>query len=239
MIFILAFCIPILFLFLYIVFFSFEIAASLQSSHPNFFKTNFSPAPVWELTNVFLIFALVSAMGFFPNAIATWAPQIALPMFAFLVIQAIRVCAMMIVFYGKNPSPRTKEILLGSSILAPAFLIGAVAPAFLIGASFFSPQGFTIGILFALIAAIVCIVTAVLFLESRSKKMPHAKKIFWLWMVIIVIIFGIFVAHAFPGIQSIGQMIADQNTVEILLCVCAVGILVSIPGIILLYSFFL
>lgn len=183
MITIFAFCIPILFLFLYVVFFSIEIAAVLDAIHWDHSYTRFSVTPIWEVTNIFLVFVIVSLLAFFPQGMLVWAPLLALPILVFLTVQAVRIGLVMVISYGKSSSMALYKALVVTSVLTLAILVGGTFPVFLIGQSVFSSTGWLLGIVSALVTAFVSVTTARLFLAQRRKSAFWAGAAFFGWIV--------------------------------------------------------
>ncbi len=89
--------------------------------------------PVWETTNVFLVFAIVAAFAFFPGATAAWGTALITPFFVFLVIMGVRALGMLLVFYDKAKSRAAVWVFGVASALAPAVLVAGAVPYLMTG----------------------------------------------------------------------------------------------------------
>lgn len=133
----LAALLPILSLFVYAILFSIECGAALFMLEPELVggekvvRSYINPA--WETTNVFLIFALLWLIAFFPGAVPIWGHALITPFLIFLAIMGIRSIGMLYVFYKEGRSHAMKLMLLASSFAAPMALAGGIAPFFMTG----------------------------------------------------------------------------------------------------------
>ncbi len=136
-----AIILPVVSLFIYALLFMVECGAPIFLAAPELLSRSTEGrglvsgyiAPVWEATNVFLVFSFVSLMAFFPGAFAVWGHALAVPFFIFLAVMAVRVVGMLYVFYhgGRN---RFMEILLVWAALAsPVAFAAGIIPFFLVG----------------------------------------------------------------------------------------------------------
>ena len=239
MIIILALILPVLFLFLYNVFFSIETAATLQWWQPKTLGTKFSIAPIFEITNVFLVFALVSVFAFFPSTVATWGPLLTIPALVFLSISGVRIIGMIYLIHEKNNAPFLKNILVITSILTPAVIVGGTVPWMIIGNTN-SEITLFLGIALVLFIVSTNLVTSILFLGRHLYKNP--RWYLWIWIVLLGIIWAIIVGGIIQethALVTLGQVITDIQTAYMLFGVCGVGIIITLPGVVLAYSLFL
>ncbi|MDR3581770.1 MAG: cytochrome d ubiquinol oxidase subunit II [Candidatus Pacebacteria bacterium] len=88
-------------------------------------------APLWETTNVFLVFAFVSLMAFFPGAVSIWGRALAVPFFVFLAVMGVRAIAMLLVFYRKGAGRFAKALLVCAALASPAVFAAGIVPYFL------------------------------------------------------------------------------------------------------------
>ncbi len=118
--------------------------------------------PVWETTNVFLVFAFVSVIAFFPGALPVWGHSLVVPFFFFLACMGLRVIGMLYVFYKGGKSRAMKLLFLVAALAAPAVLAGGVLPYLLTGNMPYGPMEW--------ILAADCAVLAVFFLLFISSS---------------------------------------------------------------------
>ena len=139
----LAIIIPITSLFIYAVLFMIECGAAIFVCWPQLLGRDGNDgegvvksfmSPVWETTNVFLVFTLVSLIAFFPAAVPVWGRALVVPFLVFLIVMGVRVVGMLYVFYREGESRAMKGLLFVASLLAPAVLFGGIVPYFLTGA---------------------------------------------------------------------------------------------------------
>ncbi len=126
-------------LFIYAVLFSIECGATLFIFAPtlagmdddNLIRKYINPA--WETTNVFLIFALMWLIAFFPGAAPIWGRALIIPFLIFLIMMGIRSLGMLYVFYKEGDRRMMKFMLLVASLAAPMSLAGGALPFFILG----------------------------------------------------------------------------------------------------------
>ena len=75
--------------------------------------------PVWETTNVFLVFAIISFAALFPAATPVWGTALIVPFLVFLIVVAARIVGMLYVFYRNGERRSMKALLLVADLLAP------------------------------------------------------------------------------------------------------------------------
>lgn len=135
---------PIVSLLVYAVLFSIECGATLFIFAPDIAGTGGGTNdgdrlirnyinPAWETTNVFLIFALLWLIAFFPGAVPVWGHALIVPFLVFLVIMGIRAVGMLYVFYKEGENRAMKFLLFIASFAAPMALAGGVLPYFITG----------------------------------------------------------------------------------------------------------
>ena len=135
----LAAAIVIVSLFIYAILFSIECGATLFIFAPklagkeadNLIRRYINPA--WETTNVFLIFALLWLIAFFPGATPVWGRALIIPFLIFLIAMGVRSVGMLYIFYKEGESRAMKLLLLIASLAAPMALAGGVFPFFILG----------------------------------------------------------------------------------------------------------
>jgi cytochrome bd-type quinol oxidase subunit 2 len=233
------FFIPILFLFLYIVFYSFELAAVFQSWKPKRFGTGLFVGPIFEITNVFLVFALIGFIAFFPGTLLDLGSRLAIPAFIFLTIQAVRIGAMMDLVYEKKQSRFSKDILAIASILTPTILLGGTIPVFLF-ANTSSPAAILLSIAIGIFAACTTSITAILFLDAR--KNMHKKIRVWAWILfqaILWVLVPLLACLSHGSFAMVAKNATDTATARILLAICGLGFVATVPGIAIAYATFL
>ena len=127
--------------------------------------------PVWETTNVFLVFAIVSLIALFPAATPVWGAALIVPFFIFLVVAAVRVTGMLYVFYRNGNSRAMKAMLFIAAMLAPAVLLGGTVPFFLTGALPHDASTWELAIAIGLFGAAGVISFSTLFFDyARAKR---------------------------------------------------------------------
>jgi cytochrome d ubiquinol oxidase subunit II len=167
--------VPILSLFIYAVLFSIECGATLFIIAPALVGGDDSLIhryinPAWETTNVFLIFALIWLIAFFPGAAPIWGHALILPLFLFLAVMGIRATGMLYVFYKGGSNRAMKYLLLAASFAAPMTLAGGVLPYFLSGAMpYGAPQLFLAGY-FSVMAFVSTLFLSTAFFRSLAIK---------------------------------------------------------------------
>jgi cytochrome d ubiquinol oxidase subunit II len=135
-------------LFIYAILFSIECGATLFVFAPGLLGAGEDGDrmvrgyvnPAWEATNVFLIFALLWLIAFFPVAVPVWGHALILPFLLFLIIMGIRSVGMLYVFYKEGTNRVIKLLLVVASFAAPMALAGGVLPFFITG---ITPYGAT------------------------------------------------------------------------------------------------
>jgi cytochrome bd-type quinol oxidase subunit 2 len=234
----LATIIPIFFLFLYITLFPLEIGAILQRWKPQRFGNSFSVTPVWELTGVFLVFALVSFMAFFPGALTIYGPLLVLPMFIFLTFQAIRIILFMLLFYRPESPSILLPILFVITLLTPAVLVGSALPLLVFGAAWTTLHGLITAGFVAIAVMAISMIIAIVFLQYYEKQ-PGGRVRFWLLIACLVCVWIILSLRLLPNNARMAYLLTDTHTAAMLLWVCLIGTCLIVPGIALLYNIFL
>ena len=124
-----SFLIPALFLYIYIILSSIEFGSAIVQLFPNIAggKINLKKyiQPVWEVTNVFLVFTIISLFTFFPGATYYFGTNLLVPVFIGLIFLGLRALCMMLIFYGNIQNIFVNILFLITSFLAPITLSNA------------------------------------------------------------------------------------------------------------------
>ena len=175
----LAIFIPVISLFIYAALFLIECGASVFMVWPKLLEggadvVRAQVTPIWEATNVFLVFAIISLIALFPGAMPAWGNALIIPLFLFLAVVGIRVLGMLYLFYKKGESRAMKAVLLVANLLAPAVLVGGVIPFFLIGVLPYNASTWGLTIAIGLIDIAAAVLFGALFfnyvLAKRSRS---------------------------------------------------------------------
>jgi cytochrome d ubiquinol oxidase subunit II len=173
--------VPILSLFVYAVLLSIECGATLFIVAPalvggdELMHRYINPA--WETTNVFLIFALIWLIAFFPGAAPLWGHALILPFLLFLVVMGIRATGMLYVFYKGGENRAMKYLLLAASFAAPMALAGGVLPYFISGKMPYDALPLLLAGYFALMAFISTLFLSTAFFRFLAiKQRSHAPE---------------------------------------------------------------
>lgn len=246
-----AFFIPLFALFLYVIFFAIESAAALILFAPGLLgrRNHTLPeealadyiSPRWEATNVFLVFALVAFVAFFPGAVPIWGPALITPAFLFLVVMGLRTIGMLAAFYA--PSTRiarrpTFFFLTLTHFLASAILFGGTVPFFLFGVEGDLPRS----LWFGAIAALASFVIGTAFFNHRAKRATGT--LLWLLASIAsaaIVFFGTAVAalpYAVYPYITLHASFTDPVSARYMLIGLGIGIILVLPAFYLLYRLF-
>ena len=134
-----AFIVPCVFLYAYLILSSIEFGASLFVLFPKLLEDDQLLKkylnPVFETTNVFLVFFIVSLMTFFPGANLAFSALISVLFWA-LAVLGIRMACLLYIFFAEANNQWVHLLFLLSSFFAPAILslayvymlTGAVGP---------------------------------------------------------------------------------------------------------------
>ncbi len=118
--------IPALFLFIYGILSSIEFGISIFQRFPNILKDNTSiktyVQPIWEVTNVFLVFTIVSLFTFFPSSSFFFGTHLLLPLFIGMLFLGLRSLCMIYIIYGNYQKKIINTLFLCCSFLAPISL---------------------------------------------------------------------------------------------------------------------
>jgi cytochrome bd ubiquinol oxidase subunit II len=79
-------------------------------------------SPVWEVTNVFLIFVMIGLVGFFPNTAYYYGTALLVPASIFLVLQALRGSCYAFAHYGNRNSKAYQFVYGVTGLFIPASL---------------------------------------------------------------------------------------------------------------------
>ncbi|MGD1003762.1 MAG: cytochrome d ubiquinol oxidase subunit II [Minisyncoccia bacterium] len=166
-------------LFIYAVLFSIECGAALFIFAPklagmdgdNLIRKYINPA--WETTNVFLIFALLWLIAFFPGAAPIWGHALITPFLIFLVVMGIRSVGMLYVFYKEGDSRVMKFLLLVASLAAPMALAGGVLPFFILGSMPYGIPKLLLALCFAGMAFFTTLFISSSFFDYLAARNKH------------------------------------------------------------------
>ena len=118
--------IPAIFLYIYIIFSSIEFGASVFRVFPKLIQNDKLIAnyiqPVWEVTNVFLVFVIVSLFTFFPGATFYFGTYLLTPFSLGLFFLGLRAVCMLYIFYGSLRNRLVDIFFMLSSFLTPIIL---------------------------------------------------------------------------------------------------------------------
>jgi len=122
----LALFIPAVSVYIYIILSSIEYGVSLFHLFPGILKnariTKHYIQPVFEVTNVFLVFTIVSIFSFFPKANAQLGINLLVPIFLGLLFLGLRNVCMLLIFYGSNERKLINLLFFFSSFITPLLL---------------------------------------------------------------------------------------------------------------------
>jgi cytochrome d ubiquinol oxidase subunit II len=175
----LAAVIPITSLFIYAVLFMIECGAPIficwpqllgRDDHDGAAMVRAYMNPVWETTNVFLVFTLISLIAFFPAAVPVWGRALIIPFLISLIVMAARIVGMLYVFYREGKSRAMKALLLVANLLSPAVLFGGTVPYFLTGSLPMGTLDWGLAISIALLAMAATIVLSSLFFNYMRAR---------------------------------------------------------------------
>lgn len=241
-----AISLPLISFYFYAIFFSIECGAPLFLMWPNFLGEGYESReliraqinPLWEVTNVFLVCALIFFMALFPGAVPIWGAALIVPIFFFLVVMGLRTLGMLYVFYSDGKDGAMSWLLVVTSVLAPAVLAGGVAPFFLTGdvLSWLTiPWGMG--------AVIVSSLISFSFFRHRTRPTGWSLAAFASTLACLAAILFIVAVRALPVLiypsVTIYASFTDPLSAEIFLIVFAVGAAIVIPALLFLYHLFL
>jgi cytochrome d ubiquinol oxidase subunit II len=126
--------------------------------------------PVWEATNVFLVFALVALIAFFPEAIAAWASALAVPFFFFLAAMGIRALGMLLTFYQGGASRSGTWLLALGGLLSPVIVVTSIFPYFFFGTGIWTGDGWPLACALTGMAISLALFFAATLFYGISKK---------------------------------------------------------------------
>ncbi len=117
-----------IFLYCYIILSSIEFGASVFNIYPELLgdhsKLNEYLSPVWETTNVFLVFFIVGIFTFFPGSVIYYGTNLMPLLFTALVFAVLRVVCMLLVFYGEIQNQYINLLFVISRFFFPLILCG-------------------------------------------------------------------------------------------------------------------
>lgn len=174
---ILAYTLVLLFITLYAVLSSIEFGAAIYLALPRPLITREQVeqyfGPVWESTNVFLIFSLVGLVMFFPAVVPYLAELYALASVALLFF-VVRVLGIFGIFYGDSKHPAFKALFAIGSLGAPLALSGAFYVSLTGTAPAVLPTTLLLAIWGAVVSAI-CILSATFILHVARSQVDTAR----------------------------------------------------------------
>lgn len=194
-----ALAIIMLFIAAYIILSSIEFGASLFRLIPHALKGKQTVerymGPVWEATNVFLVFALVFLFNFFPTAAANFGTHLLVPLFVTLLIFAVRITLTLIYFYSDYRHRLLDWLLLivcflGPIVFSSVFVFALSGPGV---ALFSSPLALSID---ALVITTILLVSSSFFHyfeRQADNHILHDLVSFFglMWLLTAGILFGI------------------------------------------------
>jgi cytochrome bd-type quinol oxidase subunit 2 len=234
-------------LFVYTVLFSIECGAPLFLWKPHLFSGNRAPrknaiqyiAPLWEATNVFLVFAIVSFIAFFPGAVPIWGAALIVPFFIFLAVMGLRTLGMLYFAYHGGTSPRGALLLFLINLAAPAVLVGGTVPFFLTGSAVPSWETAWYGAL----AVVTTLLISLSFFDYLARRNSAALFRFIFILLVVGIVFFGTAAGAMPYLiypsLTLSAAFTDPLSAKILFIVFLVGAAIVIPCLLWLYRLFL
>jgi len=122
---IIAISIAALFLLFYMITSSIEFGSTLFLVSPRLLGENEIRSyinPIWETTNVFLVFVVVCLFAFFPGSISFFGRDLLWPVALFLIISGIRVAGVLLYYYGGFRPGLIRGLLFITSFLVPMVL---------------------------------------------------------------------------------------------------------------------
>ncbi len=237
-------------LFLYALLFMIECGATVLIASPRLSDGRDDGVyayigPVWETTNVFLIFALVSFIAFFPGAVPIWGSALAVPFLLFLAVTGVRVVFMLYVFYHRAASRAIRVLLAVFALAAPAVFAGAIVPFFLTGEM---PYGSAAWLLAAVLAAFTLAATLLIsssffsYLETRRRGSIETKAAGWRFvravLVFAIPFFGMAFAQlpyiVYPSAALTGSF-ANPAAARVLFAAFAAGFILVMPSLMWLF----
>ncbi len=118
-----AYVLPVLSLYAYMVLSSIEFGASIFRMWPKLLRRHDAVGaylnPVWEATNVFLVYFIICMMTFFPKASGRFGTDLLWVVFPALAFFGLRVIGMLLIYYGDVRSRAADLILFLGSFLSP------------------------------------------------------------------------------------------------------------------------
>ncbi|TXL64377.1 cytochrome d ubiquinol oxidase subunit II [Cerasibacillus terrae] len=118
------------FLFGYVMIASIDFGAGFfnaysEFTHKNHIISNIIQrylSPVWEVTNVFLVFFFVGIVGFFPSSAFYYGTTLLVPVGIAVILLGIRGAYYAFATYGKNPAKHYTFLYGATGLLLPASL---------------------------------------------------------------------------------------------------------------------
>src|SRR5579872_1834986 len=118
--------IPSISIFIYMILSSIEFGTSFFQLNPNILIDDTILKkyiqPVWEVTNVFLVFAIVSIFTFFPGATYYLGTNLLVPISLGLTVLGLRGLFLMIIYYKDSKKHIIKFLFFLTSFIAPVLL---------------------------------------------------------------------------------------------------------------------
>ena len=197
--------------------------------------------PVWETTNVFLVFALVALMAFFPGALPVWSAALIVPFFLFLAAMGIRALGMLMVFYGgENKHPAGAWTLALGGLLAPAVFAGEIVSYFMTGAAPFSTASLPIQIGFAAFAAGGALILASSYFGYVSRRMsaiPLTATLIGFIAFFVAMTMRQYPYIVYPSLD-VSSVFAASAVADPIFAISVVGAVITLPAVAWLLSLF-
>lgn len=225
----LAAILPLGSLFIYAVLLSIECGAAIFVSVPELLGSKELVRayinPVWETTNVFLIFAFVSIIAFFPGALPAWGRALIVPFFAFLAFMGLRAIGMLYFFYKGGKNRAMKLLFLVAALGAPAVLAGGILPYLLTGNMPYGPMEWLLAADGAVLAIFfLLVVSSSFFAYLADRKGLRAAAHLRSSATISLLFFVAALAFSFPVIGSTAPHLI-QSMLGYLPALCALIII--------------
>ncbi len=121
----LAALIPLVFLYAYMLFTSIEYGTSFFLLFPKILRNDIllkqAISPIWETTNVFLVFTIICIFTFFPKSTYFFGTNLIVPLLIAFLFLGVRSACMLFLFYGDMDSKLIRIVFFLSCFLAPLF----------------------------------------------------------------------------------------------------------------------
>jgi len=217
--------IPLVFLSIYMIGSSIEFGASFFLLFPTILHderilTKYLQ-PVWEVTNVFLVFTIICLFTFFPKSSFFLGTNLIIPLFLFLLLMGIRAACMLGIFYAGTKSLLVRYLFFLSCFGAPMIL----STAFVYIITGDSSHLFTSSLsfpLYSLVASSILLISSTFFqwLYPRKNSKSALSRVIGISLIAVV--------GSSVGLLSILMGTSPWMFSNILLVVLSIGISISV-----------